>query len=79
MDIAQGQLGPEAKYAFKFEGGKLVATVGYVGAELGVDLSVKYNAVAVIDALIDAVEQAVPGDQSALAAMLKGVVAGAVN
>jgi hypothetical protein len=79
VEIMQGNIGPEAKYSFKFEGGKLIAVAGYEGAELGMDLSVKYNAMAIIDALIEAVEKAIPGDQSAMAEMLKAVVAGAVK
>lgn len=79
MELAEGQLGAEAKYAFKFENGKLVAVASYMGAELGVDLAVKYNALAVVDALIDAVEKAIPGDQSQMAALLKSVVAGSVK
>jgi hypothetical protein len=78
MEMAQGQLGPEAKYNFKFESGKLVAVLAYDGAELDIELAVKYDALAIVDALINAVEKAVPGDQSAMAAMLKAVVKGAV-
>jgi hypothetical protein len=79
MEVVQGNIGPEASYSFKFEGGKLIAAAGYQGAELGVDLVAKYDAMAVVNALIDAVEKAIPGDQAALAAMLKGVVSGAVK
>jgi hypothetical protein len=78
MEMAQGNLGPEAKYQFKFEGGKLIAAVAYDGAELDIELAVKYDALAIVDALINAVEKAVPGDQTAMAVLLKGVVKGAV-
>lgn len=78
MEMAQGQIGPEAKYHFKFEAGKLVAVLAYDGAELDIELAVKYDALAIVDALIDAVEKAVPGDQSAMAAMLKAAVKGSV-
>lgn len=74
-DILGGQIGPEANYLVKFEGGKLIATANYSGAELAAGLVIHLDAVLVINALVDKLEEVVPGDQKALAEMLKSAVA----
>ena len=56
-DLAQGQIGPEAKYDVKFEGGKLVAELNYEGALLGAGLNIHIGA----DQVINAIEKAIPG------------------
>lgn len=76
MELAQGQIGPEVTYSFKFEGGKLVAQAAYKGAELETEHMAKYDALKVVDALIDALEKTIPGDQTAIAQMLKMAVKG---
>lgn len=73
-DLAQGQIGPEAKYSVKFEGGKLVAEALYDGAQFDAGIVLKLDAEAVVNALIDQIEKAIPGDQTAIAAMLKAAV-----
>lgn len=73
-DLVVGQIGPEAKYSVKFEGGKLIAEVGYDGAQFDAGVVLKLEAEAVVNALIDKLEQAVPGDQTAIASMLKMAV-----
>lgn len=73
-EIVGGQVGPEAKYALKFEGGYLKAMVEYTGADLGADVAVKFGAEKFITALIDALEGAIPGDQTLFAETLKVAV-----
>ncbi len=72
--ITEGQVGPEAKYALKFEGGSLVVGVDYEGADLGAGVSLKFKAEPFIDALIDKLESAIPGDQKGIAEMLKAAI-----
>jgi hypothetical protein len=79
MEMAQGQIGPEAKYDVKFEGGKMSAAIAYDGEMGGASVEVHIPAEKIVDALIDVVEKAIPGDQTQLAAMLKGVVSGALK
>lgn len=74
-DLVGGQIGPEASWLVKFEGGKLVATANYGGTELSAGLVLNLDAVLVLNALVDKLEEVVPGDQKALAEMLKGAVA----
>ena len=77
-DLAQGNVGPEAKYSIKFEGGKLIAEAMYDGAQFDAGIVLKLDADAVVSALIDRVEKMIPDDQTALAALLKGAVKVAV-
>lgn len=58
MDLGQVQLGADLLAKAKLEGGKLV-------------IQLEFAAEGVADALIDAVEKAVPGDQTGIAAAAK--------
>jgi len=51
MDVVQGQVGPEAAYDVKVEGGKLIIVAKYDGAETDAELMVKVDAAAFIDKL----------------------------
>lgn len=51
MDVAQGQVGPEAAYDVKVEDGKLVIVAKYDGVETDAELMVKVDAAAFIDKL----------------------------
>ena len=75
-DLTQGQIGPEAKYVVKFDGGKLVAQAAYDGAQFDADVVLKLDATAVVGAIVDKAEEVIPGDQKALAEMLKAFLAG---
>jgi hypothetical protein len=74
-DLAGGQIGPEASWSVKFEAGKLVAAANYGGTELSAGLVLNLDAVLVLNALVDKLEEVVPGDQKALAEMLKSAIA----
>jgi hypothetical protein len=72
MEIVSGQVGPEVKYELKFENAALcfeIKRVGGMGDEEG--MYGKLPALAVVAALVDAIEKAIPGDQAAEAAMVK--------
>ena len=74
-EIVQGQVGPELKYDIKFEGGKLVVLIGYDGADADAEISLKMDASKFVDLFIDKLEGAIPGDQKAIADMLKLAIA----
>lgn len=57
MEVAQGQIGPEAKYAVKFEGGKLRAELVYDGKLIDAGMNVGVG----IDEVIEAIKVAIPG------------------
>lgn len=57
MDIVKGQLGPEASYSLKFEGGKLKAQVDYTGADLGGGVMFALDT----DKVVEAIKKAIPG------------------
>lgn len=78
-ELAGGQIGPEAKYSLKFDGGKLVADVEYAGADGAGKLVLSYNAASVINVIIDKAEEVIPGDQKALAALLKSFLEGVMK
>jgi len=73
-ELVAGPIGPEAKYSLKFEAGKLVCEVGYDGAQFDAGVVLKLDAEAVVNALVDKLEQVIPGDQKAIAEMLKAAV-----
>ena len=79
MDLIKGALGPEGKYELKIEDGKLIVMAGYMGADMGADVAIKYDAVKFVHALMDKVEELIPGDQKAIVASAKLVVAGALK
>jgi hypothetical protein len=72
MEIVGGEIGAEVKYDLKFEGAALmfeIKRVGGMGDEEG--MYGKLPAAAVVGALVDFIEKAIPGDQVAEAAMVK--------
>jgi hypothetical protein len=70
-EIATGAPTPETVYQIVFKDGKLVATGVFDSALLDAEVVLKLDGLAVVDALIDAIEKAIPGDQVAMAAMIK--------
>lgn len=68
VDIAQGG-GGDVKYSVKFEGGKLVAVES--AEKYGLKNTTELDGRIVIDAVIDLLEGVVPGDQKAIAEMVK--------
>ncbi len=73
MEIIEGQIGPEAQYSLKFEGGMLKGLVAYKGAQMDGAFSLNYS----VDSLIDAIEVAIPGKlDDAILEMLKAALKG---
>lgn len=67
MDVVQGDLGSEVKYNLKFENLKLkfeMKRVGGLGDEQGAYAALPVDAV--LNVLLDGIEQMIPGDQKAL-------------
>lgn len=70
-DIAQGQIGAEGKYDVEFKGGMLVLSLDYQGKLLGAGVSIKVGS----DAVIDALEAAIPGKlDDAVLELLRGLL-----
>lgn len=71
MDVAQGQVGPEAKYDVAFEGGSLKAKLDYSGQLGGAGLYVSIGAKQVLEAL----KKAIPGvvDDAVISAIEAGL------
>jgi hypothetical protein len=76
MELGKGELGSEGMWAFKFEGGKLVAQLMYDGTDMDGEIMIKFEASKIFDAIVDKAEKVIPGDQKALAALLKAYIAG---
>ncbi len=76
MDLGQGPIGQEGMWKFSFQGGKMVAELMFDGADLDAGVVVKFDAAKVFGAIIDNAEKAIPGDQTALAALLKAYLEG---
>lgn len=55
MEVAQGDIGKEAKYKVEFKEGKLVASVDGDFKDLEANLVLKLKAAAVLDALAEAI------------------------
>lgn len=71
MEVANGPIGSDGKYDIKLVDGKLVMALQYAGGDVGAELLIKYDALKLVNSLVDAIEKAIPGDQSAMAIMLK--------
>lgn len=56
-EIVSGQVGPETKYAVKFEGGKLVVSGGFDSKIFDAGLTLALDT----DAVIDELAKAIPG------------------
>ncbi len=78
MDVLQGQIGAEGKYAMKLEGGKLIVEVSHDTQLLDSKLELKLDASMVVDLLINKLEEVIPGDQKAMAELLKAGLKGAM-
>ena len=78
-DLTSGKVGPELGYAVKFEGGKLIATAIFDGSDADIDLSIKLDALKVVAALVDKLEEVIPGDQKMLSEMLKTALKGVMS
>jgi len=70
-DLAGGNIGPEASWDVKFEGGKLKATLAYAGEQGGANMELYLSA----DAVLDAIAEAIPGTvDDTVIALLKGAL-----
>ena len=57
MDVAKGNIGPEAQYEVVFANAKLKAEMKYVGAQASGGAFVEIG----VDQLIEAIKKAIPG------------------
>lgn len=70
-DIVDGKVGELAAYDIEFKGGHLVAKLNAALSPVSAEIKVQINA----DALIDAIEKAIPGDWDKMPlATLKGIL-----
>lgn len=77
-ELANGKIGSEGSYNVEIKAGKLVVSVAHDSALLDSALTIQLDADAVVDLLVNAVEKMIPGDQTAIANMLKAAVKGAI-
>jgi hypothetical protein len=57
VDLAQGQVGPEAKYKLSLESGKLMISMDYDGVQADASLAIKLE----VDMFIDQLKALIPG------------------
>jgi hypothetical protein len=74
-ELASGNVGPEAKYVLKFEAGKMVVEALYDGAQFDAGVVLKLDAQEIANAIVNKLEEVIPGDQKMYAEALKGAIA----
>jgi hypothetical protein len=65
-----------AEVSFHLNEGKISIGVEHVGKDGGAKLEAYYEAKSFINKLVDSVEEKIPGDQKAIAAAFKAMIAG---
>ena len=71
MDIVQGQVGPEASYDLKMEGGQLKLSANYKGVQAGASASISVEP----GLFLDKLKALIPGQlDDALIELVKGAL-----